>query len=515
MKSLKTLLVSASVLTALTTTVAMADEQDNTEAKSVQSQSEVRESELHNNDVSESSEAITDTVGQSETNNTQGIQNVSESNSGQSGDIANNREQPQPQVETTANQVGTVDRIEYQTEKQNKVTTYENIKGKVEFHVEDGTAKENDVTQINLPEQLKLRNANTEVINLKNYIGIHFADALLYGNSNKIEVKYNKNVENLIGIKGGFEFLVNLNTSKVTEKGKLDLVTTVNKNTVVDIHSVDYVGVGYPKKDAEFVKNSWQSEDGNIWTEIRIKQGKGGFSNQVITDTIAEHSRDNATYNYKTMKVTVGNWTWTDKYGWQLWDEQDITNQIKFSKKNDYTFTMILPQEANNKGVRVTYLSDYISKVDKDETVDNAAELFQGENKVTEYISYAYMFNLSGWITGNTKPIPIVPVEPNKPEEPKPNEPIKQTKTRKDKPNKQGNTQDKHQIIKHNKRNTVFNVSYAKTTFSNNAKNDDKSVNYQAKLPETGSNNSVVWQLLGVALVSSVATSLVLRKKEK
>ena len=515
MKLSKTLLVSASVLTALTTTVAMADEQDNTEAKSVQSQSEVRESELHNNAVSESSGAITDTVGQPETNNTQGIQNVSESNSGQSGDIANNQEQPQPQAGATANQVGTVDRIEYQTEKQNKVTTYENIKGKVEFHVEDGTAKENDVTQINLPEQLKLRNANTEVINLKNDTGIHFADALLYGNSNTIEVKYNKNVESLVGIKGGFEFLANLNTSKVTKKGKLDLVTTVNKNTVVDIRSVDYVGVGYPKKDAEFVKNSWQSEDGNIWVEIRIKQGKGGFSNQVITDTIAEHSRDNATYNYKTMKVTVGNWTWTDKYGWQLWDEQDITNQIKFSKKNDYTCTMILPQDANNKGVRVTYLSDYISKVDKDETVDNAAELFQGENKVTEYVSYATMFSLSGWITGNTKPIPIVPVEPNKPKEPKPNEPIKQTKTGKDKPNKSGNTQDKHQTVKHNKRNTVFNVSYAKTTFSNNIENNDKPINYQAKLPETGSNNSVVWQLLGVALVSSVATSLVLRKKEK
>ena len=44
MKSLKTLLVSASVLTALTATVAMADEQDNTEEKTAQSQSEVSES---------------------------------------------------------------------------------------------------------------------------------------------------------------------------------------------------------------------------------------------------------------------------------------------------------------------------------------------------------------------------------------------------------------------------------------------------------------------------------------
>lgn len=505
----KTLLASAALLASLSASSVFADE-----IKEINQQENTNQtSELPNNTVSESSEAITDTAKQPEANSTQDVRNASESESGQSNTISNNQEQPQ--AENTANQVGTVDKIEYQTEKPNEITTYENIKGKVEFHVEDGTAKENDVTKINLPEQLKLRNANTETINLKNDTGIHFADALLYGNSNTIEVRYNKNVENLIGIKGGFEFLANLNTSKVSEKGKLDLVTTVNKNTVIDIRSVDYVGVGYPKKDAEFVKNSWQSEDGNIWTEIRIKQGKGGFSNQVITDTIAEHSRDNATYNYKTMKVTIGNWVWTDKYGWQLWDERDITNQIKFSKKNDYTFTMILPQDANNKGVRVTYLSDYISKVDKDETVDNAAELFQGENKVTEYVSYATMFSLSGWITGNTKPIPIVPVEPNKPEEPKPNEPIKQTKTRKDKPNKSGNTQDKHQIVKCNKRNTVLNVNYAKATFSNDIENNDKPVNYQAKLPETGSNNSVVWQLLCVALVSSLATSLVLKKKEK
>lgn len=510
----KTLLASAALLASLSASSVFADEikEINENVNSNQGNTK-QESELPNNAISEPSEGVTSITEQPGTNSTQDVQSVSESNSGQSGVITNNQEQPQAEV--TANQVGTVDKIEYHTEKPNEVTTYENIKGKVEFHVEDGTAKEDDVTRINLPEQLKLRNSNTEVINLKNDTGIHFADALLYGNSNTIEVKYNKNVEGLVGIKGGFEFLANLNTSRVTEKGKLDLVTTVNKNTVVDIRSVDYVGVGYPKKDAEFVKNSWQSEDGNIWTEIRIKQGKGGFSNQVITDTIAEHSRDNATYNYKTMKVTIGNWVWTDNYGWQLWDEQDITNKVKFSKKNDYTFTMILPQEANNKGVRVTYLSDYVSKVDKDETVDNKAELYQGENKVTEYISYAIMFSLSGWITGNTKPIPIVPVEPNKPKEPKPNEPIERTKTRKDKPNKSRNPQDKYQIVKHNKRNTVLNVSYAKATFSNNTKNNDKPMNYQAKLPETSSNNSAVWQLLGVALLSGLATSLMLKKKEK
>ena len=505
----KALLASAAMLASLSASSVFADEikEMNENVNSNQ------ESELHNNAVSEPLEAATSVAKQPEVNSTQDIQSASGDNSGQSNAIANNQEQSQ--AEAVVNQIGTVDKIEYHTEKPNEVTTYENIKGKVEFHVEDGTAKENDVTKINLPEQLRLRNSNTEVINLNNDTGIHFADALLYGNSNTIEVKYNKNVESLVGIKGGFEFLANLNTSKVTEKGKLDLVTTVNKNTVVDIRSVDYVGVGYPKKDAEFVKNSWQSEDGNIWTEIRIKQGKGGFGNQVITDTIAEHSRDNATYNYKTMKVTIGNWVWTDKYGWQLWDEQDITNQVKYSKKNDYTFTMILPGIANSKGVRVTYLSDYVSKVDKDETVDNKAELYQGENKVTEYISYATMFSLSGWITGNTKPVQIVPVEPNKPEEPKPNEPIEQTKTRKNKPNKPGDSQDKYQIVKHDKRNTVLNVNYAKTTFSNDIKNNDKSINYQAKLPETGSNNLIIWQLLGVALVSSLATSLVMKKKEK
>lgn len=510
----KTLLASAALLASLSASSVFADEIKEINENINSNQENInQESELHNNTVSESSEAITSTSKQSEANSIQDTQNALESNSRQSSATVNNQEQPQTEIAT--NQVGTIDKVEYQTEKPNEITTYENIKGKIEFHVKDGTAKENDVTKINLPEQLKLRNVNTETINLKNDTGIHFADALLYGNSNTIEVKYNKNVENLVGIKGGFEFLANLNTSKVTQKGKLDLVTTVNKNTVIDIRSVDYVGVGYPKKDAEFVKNSWQSEDGNIWTEIRIKQGKGGFSNQVITDTIAEHSRDNATYNYKTMKVTIGNWVWTDKYGWQLWDERDITNQIKFSKKNDYTFTMILPEIANNKGVRVTYLSDYISKVDKDETVDNKAELYQGENKVTEYVSYATMFSLSGWITGNTKTIPIVPVEPNKSEEPKPNEPIKQTKTRKDKQNKPRNSQDKHQVVKHNKRNTVLNVNHAKATFSNNTENNDKSVNYQAKLPETSSNNPAVWQLLGVALVSSLATSLVLKRKEK
>lgn len=507
--TIKVLLANAALLASLSASSVFADE-INENVNSNQENTK-QEGKLSNNAVSEQSEDVTSIIGQSEVNSTQDTQNALESNFGQSSAITNNQQQPQ----TVSNQVGTINKVEYQTEKSNELTTYENVKGKIEFHVEDDTAKENDITKINLPEQLKLRNSNTEVINLKNDTGIHFADALLYGNSNTIEVKYNKNVESLVGIKGGFEFLANLNTSKVTEKGKLDLVTTVNKNTVVDIRSVDYVGVGYPKKDAEFVKNSWQSEDGNIWTEIRIKQGKGGFSNQVITDTIAKHSRDNATYNYKTMKVTIGNWVWTDNYGWQLWDEQDITNQVKFSKKNDYTFTMILPEIANNKGVRVTYLSDYVSKVDKDETVDNKAELYQGENKVTEYVSYATMFSLSGWITGNTKPIPIVPAEPNKPEEPKPNEPIEQTKTRKDKPNKPGNSQDKHQTIKHNKRNTVLNVSYAKATFSNNAKNNDKPVNYQAKLPETGSNDSIVWQLLGVALVFNLTTSLVLKKKKK
>lgn len=508
----KTLLASAALLASLSASSVFADEvKEINENVNSNQESTKQESESPNGVVSEPLGGATSVAEQPEVNSTQDTRNASESNSEQYSAITNNQQQPQ----VTSNQVGTVDKVEYQTEKPNEITTYENIKGKVEFHVEDGTAKENDVTQINLPEQLKLRNLNTEIINLKNDTGIHFADALLYGSSNKIEVKYNKNVEGLVGIKGGFEFLANLNTSKVTEKGKLDLVTTVNKNAVVDIRSVDYVGVGYPKKDAEFVKNSWQSEDGNIWTEIRIKQGKGNFSNQVITDTIAEHSRDNATYNYKTMKVTIGNWVWTDNYGWQLWDEQDITNQIKFSKKNDYTFTMILPEVANNKGVRVTYLSNYVSKVDKDETVDNKAELYQGENKVTEYISYATMFSLSGWITGNTKPIPIVPVEPNKPEESKPNEPIEQTKTRKDKPNKSGNPQDKYRTIKHDKRNTILNVNYAKATFSNDIKNNDKSVNYQAKLPETGSNNSVVWQLLGVALVSSLSASLVLKRKEK
>ena len=44
MKSLKTLLVSASVLTALTEIVAWVDEHDNTEEKTAQSQSEVSES---------------------------------------------------------------------------------------------------------------------------------------------------------------------------------------------------------------------------------------------------------------------------------------------------------------------------------------------------------------------------------------------------------------------------------------------------------------------------------------
>ena len=473
MKSLKTLLVSASVLTTLATTAVMADEQDNTEVKPVepvQSQAEVHESELptqkQNQQVTQATEQAKTAI-QAETTQSQPVTQASETQAVEQTQPATQASEQQTQQSTLeqSKNVGTVDSVTYSQERPGKISTYENIKGEVKFHVEDNTAKENDTTEITLPEQLRLRNAGNEVINLKNDSGVHFADATLYGQTNKIVVKYNKNVENLVGIEGGFNFVANLNTDKVKELGKLNLVTKVNHNTMIDQRELEYDGVGYKRSDREFLKSSWQANDGNIWTEIRIKQGKGGFSNQVITDTIAEHSRDNATYNYKNMKVTIGNWTWTDKYGWQLWDEQDITDQVKFSKKNGYTFTMILPEIANNKGVRVTYLSDYISKVDKDETVDNAAELFQGENKVTEYVSYAYMFSLSGWIKGNTKPVPVEPVEPAPKPEHKPTpKPESKPEPKKDGPKKDTprNKEDKPQPKEEPKSNTGISVDSRK-----------------------------------------------------
>lgn len=483
MKSLKTLLVSASVLATLATTAVMADEQDNTEVKPVepvQSQTEVHESELPTQTQSQPVAQATEqaqTDAQAETTQSQP---VTQANETQPTEQTTQATEPQVQTQQTTTEqsknVGNVDSVTYSQERPGKISTYENIKGEVKFHVEDNTAKENDTTEITLPEQLRLRNAGNEVINLKNDYGIHFADATLYGQTNKIVVKYNKNVENLVGIEGGFNFVANLNTDKIKELGKLNLVTKVNHNTVINQRELEYDGVGYKRSDREFLKSSWQANDGNIWTEIRIKQGKGSFSNQVITDTIAEHSRDNATYNYKTMKVTIGNWTWTDKYGWQLWDEQDITDQVKFSKKNEYTFTMILPEIANNKGVRVTYLSDYISKVDKDETVDNAAELFQGENKVTEYVSYAYMFSLSGWIKGNTKPIPVKPIEPAPKPEPKP-EP-KKDEPKKDTPR---NKEDKPQPKEEPKSNTGIPVDSRKAEVKAHVKKQQ-----EVGLPVTG-----------------------------
>ena len=221
MKSLKTLLVSASVLATLATTAVMADEQDNTEVKPVQSQTEVHESELPTQTQSQPVAQATEqaqTDAQAETTQSQP---VTQANETQPTEQTTQATEPQVQTQQTTTEqsknVGTVDSVTYSQERPGKISTYENIKGEVKFHVEDNTAKENDTTEITLPEQLRLRNAGNEVINLKNDYGIHFADATLYGQTNKIVVKYNKNVENLVGIEGGFNFVANLNTDKIKE----------------------------------------------------------------------------------------------------------------------------------------------------------------------------------------------------------------------------------------------------------------------------------------------------------
>lgn len=438
----------------------------------------------------------------------------------------------QPAAETTestqaeSGEVGTVDEIDITTGKtDNTIKTWDTAKGSIKFNV-DEAVKDGDKTTIQLPTEISLTRIPSQDIELKTDNDVHFASAHFDNQLNQITVNYNANAEGLQNIEGGFDFYYKLNLDVVKEVKDIELAFVVNNKQRIS-HKLSYVGIG-EKTSPTFEKTSWQDgDDGTkIKTSIAIGKDGNGYNNMTIEDDIAANSEDNATYDYGTFKVRVGRWAWSDMYGWTFEDAQDITAEITWLDKQAGQFKIAIPESYNGRQINITYSLTYSSPVDPDETIDNKAILRSGDKQVSEWASYASIYNLSGWINGNKPVVPVVPEEPDKPvtppEEPeKPEVPTKPTVDKPEIPTKP--TEEKPKIPSNPKKHeTVPVVKVSKKTEHNNvikkavtaeAKQYATS-NYQAKLPAAGDESDSRTLVLGL-VIAGVAVAAVWYERKK
>lgn len=180
--------------------------------------------------------------------------------------------------------------------KENTVETYDAVEGEIKFHVEDGTAKAGDYTEIKMPEELKLVRIPSQPVELKTDADVAFAQAEFDSEANTIRIVYNSNVEGLLNVSGGFNFYIALNLDAVKEVKEIELAFTVNdKKTITQ--TIDFVGIG-KKNSPTLEKTSWQntSKANVINTAISIGKDGNTYSDMTIEDDIAAESEDNVTY---------------------------------------------------------------------------------------------------------------------------------------------------------------------------------------------------------------------------
>lgn len=400
--------------------------------------------------------------------------------------------QQQPQTQQTAgNEIGTVDSIDIIVDKSDDtIKTYDAVKGSIEFHV-DEQAKSGDVTSIQLPQEIELTRIPSQDIELRTENEVQFASAHFDNEQNKIIVKYNENAVGLQNIKGGFDFYYKLNLDVVKEVKEIELAFVVNNKQTIS-HKLNYVGIG-EKHSPTFEKTSWQVEnDGTrIRTSITIGKDGNGYSDMTIEDDIASGSEDNATYDYDSFSIRVGKWEWSDIYGWSFVSSKDITLEIAWLDKQSGQFKIAIPKKYDGEQISITYDLVYSSPVEANETIDNKAILKSNDITVSEWASYATIFNLSGWINGNK---PVEPVKPQEPSEPDQPEQPEESRPKQEVPQ----NADKHAETEQ--------VTHRQTSFY------EQQSAYNAKLPETGETDSA-FVLIGIAAVSS-GVWVCRRKKE-
>lgn len=392
------------------------------------------------------------------------------------------------------NEVGTVDNINI-VAKNDTVHTYDAVAGSVEFHVEDGTAQSGDYTTIQFPEELELVRIPAQPIALKTDTDVEFASASFDKESNQIRIIYNTNVVGLNNIRGGFNFYVSLNLDVVKEVKDIQLVYTVNRKQEFN-QTIHFNGIG-TKHTPTFEKSSWQntSKSGIINTVLTIGKDGSTYQNMVITDDIDANSEDNVSYDYTSFKAFVGTWVWSDIYGWQFNYESNITNDVTWLEKNSGDFKLALPDIANNHQVYIKYNLVYTNPVDTNETINNKAVLYSKDTQVSEWASYASIFDISGWITGDK---PTIPVTPESPKETPSEEPSKPTDDITPK------TESKEDQVS-------VKVAVNKESYVDNTKS---SYEYQAILPQTGENNERFYLIgTGIVTITALTYGVYLKKR--
>lgn len=515
----KALLASVAALAAVSTSSVLADDIENTMTEHAQEviqqteAQEIAEPVAQPAQVIESENVSAEPVAQTEqvtepVETTEARAEVVTEAAETTEPVANEQAQPESQ-----NEIGTVDEIDITPEKQdNAIKTWDAVKGTVKFHV-DGQAAAGDRTTIQLPSEIELTRIPTQDIDLKTNTDVHFASAHFDNQQNQIVVNYNENAAGLQNIEGGFDFYYKLNLDVVKEVKDIELAFVVNNKQKIN-HTLKYVGIG-TKTSPTFEKTSWQDgDDGTkIRTSLAIGKDGSGYDNMVIEDDIAASSEDNATYDYDSFAVRVGNWEWSDIYGWQFASERDITSELTWLDKQSGQFKIAIPESYNGWQINITYNLTYSRPVDAGETINNKAILKARDKKVSEWNSYAAIFNLSGWINGDkvVQEIPTTYPTVDKPEIPiefevpntypvvdKPELKIDLPKTpapKADKPVIELTTKAKHDAVIKEKAAEVKADSNRPLYAASN---------YQAKLPETGEGDSHAIYALSLVLISSI-----------